>query len=85
MTLGTLIDEVMEVVIGEAVSPLPGFFTVVAIAGMLLRRGWEAKKETSEGPQFSKRQLLEIERYLAENYEVKRQGRRKYYGGNKRR
>jgi len=85
MILGDLIDEVIESLGADSISPFPGFFTLVTIARVVLSRGWEGKRETSGEPQLTRRQLLEIRRYLDDYYEVKRSGRDKYYGGNKRR
>lgn len=85
MTLGNLIDEVIESLAGDSISPFPGFFTLVTIASAVLARGWEGKRQTSGESQLTRRQLLEIRRYLDGYYEIKRSGRNKYYGGNKRR
>ena len=85
MTLGNLLDEVIESLVADSISPFPGFFTLVTIASAVLARGWEGKGKTSGEPQLTRRQILEIRRYLDDYYEVKRSGRNKYYGGNKRR
>ena len=85
MTLGSLIDEIIGSLAADSISPFPGFFTLVAIASAVLGRGWEGKRRTSGEPQLTERQLMEIRRYMEDHYEIKRSGRNKYYGGDKRR
>ena len=75
MTLGDLIDEVVDSLLADGISPFPGFFTLATIANAVFIRGWERKQGTPSA----------IKRYLNDYYEVKRSGRRTYYGGNKRR
>jgi hypothetical protein len=84
MTLGDLIDEVMESLQADGLSPFPGFFTLATIAKMVLFGGWEGKRQTSGETGLTKRQLLAIRRYLDDYYEVKHSGRHTYYGRNKR-
>ena len=82
MALIDLIEEVVSSLAADGLSPFPGFFTIMTIAGAVLSRGWEGKGETDEfdSRKLSRRQVQDIERILDEYFEKKRKRNTNYYG-----
>ena len=86
MALIDLIDEVINSLAADGLSPFPGFFTLMTIASAVLARGWEGKGEKDEfdEDELSERQVQNIERLLDEYFERKKKSRTTYYGSRKR-
>jgi len=82
MALIDLIEEIIGSMAADGLTPFPGFFTLMTIAGAVLSRGWEGKGERDEfdSCKLSKRQVREIERILDEYFEKKRKSSKTYYG-----
>ena len=82
MALIDLIEEIIGSIAADGLSPFPGFFTLMTIAGAVLSRGWEGKGDTNEfdSRKLSERQVRKIERILDEYFEKKRKGSKTYYG-----
>lgn len=87
MALIDVIEEVVDSMAADGLSPFPGFFTAMTIASAVLSRGWQGKGETNEFNQrgLSPRQIQEVERILDSYFEKQMDGKKAYYGQRVRR
>ena len=87
MPLWDIVDEIMQSMAEDGLSPFPGFFTLVTIAKIASYHGWEAKGSQDRYglSSLSPSQMRALKRYLDENYERKHHDRQTYYSRNKRR
>ena len=86
MALIDVIEDVVSSLAADGLSPFPGFFTLMTIAGAVQAKGWEGKGEKDEFDEskLSRRQVQEIKRILDENFERQKKGTKSYYGKRKR-
>jgi hypothetical protein len=80
MALLELLSDIMESIVEDAASPIPGFLALATILRMVEFRGYEGK---GEGGALSPRQRAEIERMLDSHYEKRIARGRPYYGRGK--